>query len=839
ARAALGAAAKRKPLSLPDSLLTEGLPQEVLLDLRQIAENDYWEGKQVSGKMWITEWLRDGQKWATEALQSIQSKTAEGAWCKACWKSFSDDAALQEHQRSKDHMKKMKMWVWRYGFFSTETGVFSSTSLESGKRADQLVAPNAGFQQAKLPAVDAASARSRGSGKSKPSEILAQAAEAAGSEEGVAKKELLCFRDSLTLAQRLEVIKKIGLPRANDAPTLASLQHAFSEQVYRWMCQVKDQAWLWKEPSFSWLAGFYWHPESTSLPQLGPVHADRHCHLCEIDCYDETHPTSRRHAESLQRWVHKHGALPLKTTCDRCPGGPCASTARPDDGPPLDLNVSRRSLEEHDGQPQFPDEAEIPGGFTDLHRRSLGQRPTAVPYAAFVVRFTRDSQGSSSSRSGRKQWPKPPAAPEMIQVSSGLLRIGARVGKKEKDKRRQRWAVSLQKPLPAEGDHGLWRSLAIPLQKVAEGFQLEFALLMPGQSAGGPGAKEDAEPVELGRLCVTAPAAGMVVVVELELTLPMSDGSAAAGFKAQSYLQPVRTPEVVGLASFVGSGQVQAFGGLRALRGSQRAFQLLTEEIMLSFLLHLPSATSEEPHPGQRGAHAAGAGGALDPVLVFLHGDMERGSSSWAMPGLAAFCDEFGPAELCSSHKRADHPVRRFVVVTPCCPEEFWWFRHKALHDSTSYVPAMEDWFRYLFRWLSEDLAVSPPTSTSEGRIRLVGQSMGAYASLELARAMPEMVAAVVALAPCYDACRLDWLADRLRHVPLWVIIARQDAMCSFEEAASLVLKLRDSKALCARLTSIGFKDHNDTCKPLAKAWLYHWLLDPLGDIAQNLTPGS
>lgn len=166
--------------------------------------------------------------------------------------------------------------------------------------------------------------------------------------------------------------------------------------------------------------------------------------------------------------------------------------------------------------------------------------------------------------------------------------------------------------------------------------------------------------------------------------------------------------------------------------------------------------------------------------------------------------------------------------MTPCCPEEFWWFRHKAVHDSSSYVPGMVAWFLDLFSWLREDLGVAHSATSANGGIRLVGQSMGAYGVLELARAIPNQVAAVAALAPCFDGFRLNGLADRLRGVPLWVIIARWDSMCAFEEAASLVLKLRDRKARCARLSSFQLKDHNDSCKCLKTSWVYHWLHHPL-----------
>merc|ERR1719382_930304 len=102
-----------------------------------------------------------------------------------------------------------------------------------------------------------------------------------------------------------------------------------------------------------------------------------------------------------------------------------------------------------------------------------------------------------------------------------------------------------------------------------------------------------------------------------------------------------------------------------------------------------------------------------------------------------------------------------------------------------------------------------------------IGQSMGAYMALELARAMPEDTAAVVAGAPCFDACRLDHLASRLVNVPVWLLIGRNDTMCSFEEVASLALKMRDLDARNVRLQSAGIKGHSEVGKKLEKHELF------------------
>ena len=98
---------------------------------------------------------------------------------------------------------------------------------------------------------------------------------------------------------------------------------------------------------------------------------------------------------------------------------------------------------------------------------------------------------------------------------------------------------------------------------------------------------------------------------------------------------------------------------------------------------------------------------------------------------------------------------------------------------------------------------------------------------LEIARAMPEQTRSVAAAAPCFDASRLEHLAARLRNVPTWLLIGRNDSMCSFEVVASLALKMRDLDCTCVRLTSVSIKGHCEVGAKLEKQWLYRWLDDP------------
>eukprot|EP00930_Biecheleria_cincta_P056605 TRINITY_DN42684_c0_g1_i1.p1 TRINITY_DN42684_c0_g1~~TRINITY_DN42684_c0_g1_i1.p1 ORF type:complete len:990 (+),score=193.92 TRINITY_DN42684_c0_g1_i1:91-3060(+) len=887
---ALQEALKQRPAQLPVAPLpAAGLDRALLDRLRIVFEKDHWDDEFMSGKQWISEWLRDGMKWAEEAWSQPpgqeQQAAASVSWCKSCWRRYSETS----HFDTKEHVKKLKHWLWRYGHRPDE-GIFVSGGREllqrkvaGGTCQDHSLESRLDYREKgacevaprmAVPAVETAAACERtaaapqpqgpsSSGSKKgtrasPVEILACAERERASPVAQAKEQLLRFRDSLSERQRQEILERIGLRVASDAQALADLKPVFGEETFAQMCKVQDAAWLWKEPTFSWLAGFYWHPDSTSLQQGGHPHSEYFCHLCEAECHDEatwqTHLTTRRHAESLQRWVHKLGSVPTPTHCSRCPlggsgkqhfvGGSTSHVVSDEQGacsllmaesgrPPLDLCCEewdtssesggvRKEAEKHEDEEDVGETARIPQGFLKLYRPPPSRRPAALSYAAFTLRLIG------------------PREPQEVVVASGKLRIGQRIGPK-KDRHRQRWSSHFQRPLPSEGNTGLWRSLAIPLRQhlpssadgsgpsaLASGSWQEFIVLARWSNSG----TEEFE--ELGKLHLQVCEPGQVLVSDLQFTAT-TQGGRNGWTSSPGNLQQMGAVRHVPVQKFTGAGQIEAFGGIEALRGNQRAFQLCTDEVLIAFLLYLPERTAGSsssllqpfceslPQPCEGSSSTA-------PVLVFLHGDVERGVQSWLQPGIPSWASQFGPAELCDSQKAqaAAHPARSFVVVTPCCPEDFWWFRHRAVHDSTSYVPGMVAWFLHLFSWLREDLGVAHSANSANGGIRLVGQSMGAYGVLELARAIPNQVAAVAALAPCFDGFRLNWLADRLRGVPLWVMIARWDSMCAFEEAASLVLKLRDRRARCARLSSFQLKDHNDACKCLKASWLYQWLLNPL-----------
>eukprot|EP00928_Gymnodinium_smaydae_P069801 TRINITY_DN5352_c0_g1_i1.p1 TRINITY_DN5352_c0_g1~~TRINITY_DN5352_c0_g1_i1.p1 ORF type:complete len:629 (-),score=162.72 TRINITY_DN5352_c0_g1_i1:108-1823(-) len=569
------------------------------------------------------------------------------------------------------------------------------------------------------------------------------------------------------MEQRRDVVSRIGLARANDVSGLEVLQEVFNPQVSADLQTVGDAAWIYQEPTFSWLSGFYWHPESTTLPQWGETHSELYfCHLCEYDAYDArgmaAHETCRRHADNFLRWAEQMGTAPLPLRCGRCPALAAAETQTADRRRDLDLEHRRRA-----GAPEpFPvRETTLPVGFRELYEGFRG-RVLATPYVAVEAALDKG-------------------------VAAVRLLSSWQIGPKEKTHRRsKRWYIELFWCPASEK----WRSLAIPLQDrdrkpAAAKSWFDFTLYVQWK-------KGDNEPWEehVGPIHVEGPAPGFVAVQ------PVWHGAGRnSGYCRQE-----------AVLDFVGRGQLQAAGGVEALRGRQLPMQVATEDVMISFMLTVPP----EQQPQQQ----------LHPLLLFFHGDMDRGLPNCPQPGLADFVPTYGPALFAEEPKKKWHASRKFVTVTPCCSDEVWWLRYPAVHDSFAYVPSWERCLRTII-----DLMYDVGFCDRARRVAFAGQSMGGYMALEMARAMPEATAAVVAAAPCIDACRLDHVASRLVNVPTWLMMGRNDALCSFEECASLALKMRDQDAKLIRLSSVGIKGHSEVGKKLEKNDVFEFMLDPMG----------
>merc|ERR1711920_1044865 len=107
---------------------------------------------------------------------------------------------------------------------------------------------------------------------------------------------------------------------------------------------------------------------------------------------------------------------------------------------------------------------------------------------------------------------------------------------------------------------------------------------------------------------------------------------------------------------------------------------------------------------------------------------MPRGKQQCPQPGLAEFVPTHGPAMMVADPKKWDHRVRDFVLITPSCPENYWWLRHGIpnVHDSTIYAASMERCLRGLI-----DMTYELGLCHRRRKACFIGQSMGAYMALE------------------------------------------------------------------------------------------------------------
>jgi len=195
------------------------------------------------------------------------------------------------------------------------------------------------------------------------------------------------------------------------------------------------------------------------------------------------------------------------------------------------------------------------------------------------------------------------------------------------------------------------------------------------------------------------------------------------------------------------------------------------------------------------------------PLLLFLHGAELMGSniSDLLAPKAAGYppkllVDEQAPAELKDS----------FVLVVP--QTNHGWVKDEVV-SFTKFL-----------------LSSSSGLSIDQGRLYLVGHSMGAGAVLEAATT--GIYAAIAAMSPC-DAPASAELAG----VPVWAFHAKNDAVCNYSLSVSLISSLRADGADAdhARLTlfeeapaAFGIPEragHGSYFLALKMKELYTWLL--------------
>lgn len=176
------------------------------------------------------------------------------------------------------------------------------------------------------------------------------------------------------------------------------------------------------------------------------------------------------------------------------------------------------------------------------------------------------------------------------------------------------------------------------------------------------------------------------------------------------------------------------------------------------------------------------------PILIFLHGAGTRGAD----------------IEILKNHvffKEIDKHINfPFIVVAPHCKENMWYDVYERLK-------------RLVLNIATSDFA-------DEARIYLMGASMGAFGSWQLAMSLPELFAAVIPI----SGGGLKWSASRLINVPIWAFHGGKDTLVEPEES----IKMVDAVNKCggnAKLTIYPENGHDAWTATWRNYKVFEWLL--------------
>lgn len=180
--------------------------------------------------------------------------------------------------------------------------------------------------------------------------------------------------------------------------------------------------------------------------------------------------------------------------------------------------------------------------------------------------------------------------------------------------------------------------------------------------------------------------------------------------------------------------------------------------------------------------------GEKHPLLFFMHGAGTRGTQLSNLKG-NAFLVEY-----------AKHGSLPFIVAAPLCSENTWF-----------------DMMETLKAWIKETAAL-PYVDAS--RVYLMGNSMGGYATWQLAMSMPELFAAIVPI--CGGG--MYWNAGRLASVPVWAFHGEKDPVVYVEESKKMTAAV-NAQGGSARLTLYPENGHDAWTDTYRNREVFEWLL--------------
>ena len=209
-------------------------------------------------------------------------------------------------------------------------------------------------------------------------------------------------------------------------------------------------------------------------------------------------------------------------------------------------------------------------------------------------------------------------------------------------------------------------------------------------------------------------------------------------------------------------------------QGNQQPARLETQvNVALDYLLYLPPEYSEQESW---------------PLVLFLHGAGERGDD-------LELVKVHGPPKLIAEGR--DFP---FIVVSPQCPEGFWW-------EPIELVALLDE--------IEASYKVDPD------RIYVTGLSMGGFGSWRLAAYAPERLAAI---APICGGGETHWV-KRFAHLPVWAFHGALDEGVPLVRSQTMVDELVE-KGGHPELTVYPDAGHDSWTETYNNPKLYEWLLE-------------
>ena len=247
---------------------------------------------------------------------------------------------------------------------------------------------------------------------------------------------------------------------------------------------------------------------------------------------------------------------------------------------------------------------------------------------------------------------------------------------------------------------------------------------------------------------------------------------------------------------------------LLADRGLEAAFLLSVVVLVLQLAWPTIDAWRNRPRAGRMGVHHIGKvdetfpglakrtliylpeqfnGPSQEwPLLLYLHGSGER---AWD----PAEVERFGlPARLGS-----DFHLPAIVVAPQCTPSQSW--------NTESLVELLD--------------TVESQYPVDRRRVYVMGHSMGGFGAWELARRVPDRIAAVLLLCGGGEVRE----SDEVRDVAVWAIHGEGDAVVPPDRSLTLVSHLK-AKGLRAKHTLLPGEGHAIQDYPFSHPEVFDWL---------------